>query len=258
MIADASRAQLRQEKLKARARFTRARKAEKKYASQLVAVARQVGVIVKGLAPQGIVRDLPQLTHALDRYAELLRPWAVSVAGSMVAEVAQRDERAWAELSRETGRSLRFEVRSAPTGEAMRQILAENVDFITSLPREAAQRVHKLTIEGMSAGTRAEETAKEILKSGHVTASRAKLIARTETTRTVTAMVEARSVHVGSEGYIWRTSEDSDVRDLHRRLNGKFFKWSEPPVAGESGERAHAGAIYNCRCYPEPVVPDRV
>jgi hypothetical protein len=27
-------------------------------------------------------------------------------------------------------------------------------------------------------------------------------------------------------------------------------------VAGEQGEHAHAGMIYNCRCYPEPVIPE--
>lgn len=256
MVADRDR--VKQEQRKARERFMRARRAEKAYGRQLTAVARQVGVIINGMAPNGQVRNLPELTTALDRYADLLHPWAIPVAQSMVAEVARRDERAWAELSRQIGRSLRFEVLYAPTGQAMKKIMRENVDLITSLPREAAQRVHRLTIEAMSDGTRAADIAREIMRSGQVTVARAKLIARTETTRTVTAMVEARSVHVGSDGYVWRTAEDSDVRPLHRRLNGKFIRWNSPPVAGENGERAHAGAIYNCRCYPEPVIPDQV
>lgn len=246
------------DRLAARERFRKAHRAEVKFGRQLRMVAKQVGNIVKTLAPAGDVSNLPQLNQALAKYADMLRPWAKAVAESMVAEVGQRDGLAWAELGRDLGRSLRTEIKHAPTGASMRQIMAEAEDLITSLPLKAAQRVHELAIEGMSSSTRARETAKEIERTGQVTASRAMLIARTETTRAATAMVHARAKFIGSEGYIWRTAGDSDVRKLHKKLEGKFVRWDEPPVAGEHGERAHAGAIYNCRCYPEPVIPDDV
>lgn len=252
------RRDMRQQRIKARERFVRARKAEKGFQRQLVQVAKQVGHIVDGLAPSGVVKDMPQLSVALSKYSELLTPWAKAVSAKMVAEVDQRDEYAWSEMGREIGRNLRAEVRNAPTGELMRELMAEQVDLITSLPIKAAQRVHKLTIEGLSDGTRAAETAKEIMRTGHVTESRARMIARTETSRTVTAMTQGRAEYIGSEGYVWRTSQDSDVRELHRHLEGKFIRWDDPPVAGENGERAHAGAIYNCRCWTEPVIPDKV
>ena len=112
--------------------------------------------------------------------------------------------------------------------------------------------------ESMTTGTRAKETVAEILKTGEVTRSRAMLIARTETGRASTAMTEARAQYLGSEGYIWRTAKDGDVRKEHKKLEGKFFRWSEPPVSGSSGERSHPGAIYNCRCYPEVVIPENL
>lgn len=249
-------AELRRRRQLERERFQRARRAERSYARKLKGVAQQVGVIVQGFAPNGIVRAPAGLSNALNRYSELLRPWAREVAQSMVDDVANRDANAWAELSRTMGRELRKEIKNAPTGVAMRALMDEQVDLITSLPTHAARRVHSLTIEALSDGRRAASIAKEILRTGHVTQSRAMLIARTETSRTATAMTESRAVYVGSEGYFWRTVGDSDVRPLHRKLNGHFFKWDEPPVAGENGERSHPGAIYNCRCYPEPVLPD--
>lgn len=252
------RQQAKRKRLKAKERFKRSRLAEKSFARSLRAVANQVGSIVNGLAPDGNVEDFPQLNRALERYAELLRPWATSVSARMVAEVAQRDEHAWEESAQELGRSLRNEVRRAPTGKVMQQLMSEQVDLIQSLPLEASQRVHKLVIEGLSGGTRAKEIAQEIKRSGKVTASRAMLIARTETSRTATSMTEARATFIGSEGYIWRTAGDADVREIHRKLNGKFFRWDDPPVSGENGERSHPGGIYNCRCYPEPVIPDEV
>lgn len=251
-----TQAQLRAKRKQERDRFMRARKAEKRYARSLRAVAKQVGHIVAGFAPNGVVRATATLANALNRYSELLRPWAKEVAQTMIDEVNGRDAKAWAEQGRVIGRELRKEVLKAPTGIAMRALLDEQVDLITSLPTQAAQRVHKLTLEAMSSGVRAAETAKEIMRTGHVTESRAMLIARTETSRTATAMTEARAVYIGSPGYIWRTVGDSDVRPLHRKLNGRIFKWDEPPVSGENGERSHPGAIYNCRCYPEPIIPE--
>lgn len=210
------------------------------------------------MAPRGVVTSMTQLNAALGRYAEMLRPWATVVAERMIAEVDRRDARAWAELGEEIGRNLRMEVRSAQMAPVYHALLQEQVELITSLPRQAARRVNKLMLEGMVSGGRAKEAAQEIMRTGEVTKNRAMLIARTETSRTVTATVEARAKAVGSVGYIWRTAEDADVRPLHRKLEGEFFRWNSPPVAGENGERALPGAIYNCRCYPEPVLPDEI
>lgn len=248
--------QAKQQRIKSRERFVRARKATKTYSRQLKAVAETVGRIVEGLAPQGIVTNMPEIRNALERYADLITPWAKAVANQMLAEVAQRDEVAWYELGRDVGVELRRQISAAPIAEAMRALQDEQVELITSLPRKAAQRVHNLALEATLSGTRAKETAQEIMRTGKVTESRAMLIARTETSRTVTAITEARATHIGSEQYIWHTAGDMDVRDLHQKLNGKVFRWDEPPIIGEDGERGHPGTIYNCRCYPEPILPD--
>ena len=79
------------------------------------------------------------------------------------------------------------------------------------------------------------------------------LIARTEVARTASGLTEARARHVGSDGYFWRTAKDADVRDSHRQMEGKFVKWNEPPTLSD-GTVTHAGQIYNCRCYAEPVI----
>lgn len=256
-----AKAQARAERKQARERFNHAKRATKVFERQLRAVARQVGVIVNGMTSRGRVLAPEQLMHSLRRYSDLLRPWAQHVSASMIAEVAQRDELAWTRMGREIGRELRTEIRSAPTGQLMKQLMAERVDLITSLPTKAAERVHKLTIEAMSeTGARAAEIAKEIMRTGHVTESRAMLIARTEVSSTASVFTEARARHVGSEGYFWRTVGDSDVRHDHARLDGKFIPWDDPPIAGTgkggAAVRYHAGRGPNCRCYPEPSLPD--
>jgi len=244
--------QFRDRKKKRQAPTTR--RAELRYASQLRKVAVQVGHLINGF-PAGDPAAVPTITQLLGKYAEALAPWAERAAAQMLAEVDARDRGMWEQLSDEMSRELRKEIRTAPTGARMQALLQEQVTLITSLPKDAAQRVHELTLAGIEDSTRAKEIAKEIARSGEVSVSRANLIARTEVARTASTLTQARAEHVGSEGYVWRTSGDSDVRHSHKQMNGKFVRWDSPPTLSD-GTTTHAGQIYNCRCYPEPVIPE--
>lgn len=230
--------------------------AEQRYGMQLKKVAAQVQAIISPFEP-GDIGSVPTIQQLLDAYAEMLKPWATMTASNMLMDVALRDESAWKTMAKEMSRSLREEITGAPTGRVLQELLAEQVDLITSIPREAGQRVHELTLKGLEDSTRASEIAKEIMRSGEVAKSRAMLIARTEVSRTATSLTQARAQFVGSDSYIWRTSSDSDVRADHRKLNGKVFRWDDPPVVDDrSGMRAHPGCSPNCRCYAEPIIPD--
>lgn len=235
----------------------RARRLEERYSRDLRKIARAVGDIVKAWMPSDLAVDLshvPGLQAALARYAEAIRPWAHASADRIVAEVAIRDRKAWAARTKAMSRALRHELTNAPTGQAMQLLIAEQVEQITSLPREAGQRVYDLALKGLEEGGRAPSIAREILRTGEVTAGRATMIGRTAVSTTASTLTEVRSRHVGSTGYIWRTAGDSDVRRSHRDMEGEFVDWDKPPTL--DGYKAHAGRAANCRCYPEPVLPD--
>lgn len=249
--------QLRAERFSARQRYFKARRAGATFTRQLRGVAKQIGIIVNGMSPGGVPVSLPSLTNALHRYSDLLRPWAKAVSEEMVTRVALSDKIAWTQHAQSLGRAIRSEVFNAPTGQVFQEMLNEQVALITSLPLKAAQRVHHLTIEALTTtSARASDIANEILRTGHVTESRAMLIARTEVARTASALTMSRAQYVGSEGYIWRTVGDSDVRERHRHMEGKYVRWDSPPQMEPSLGRYHAGMGPNCRCYPEPVLPD--
>ncbi len=242
--------------------FAQVRRAEEQYATSLRRIARTVGDFIKGLFPGGRPAHddaLAQLTAGLAGYAEVLTPWAEAVARRMVVDVSQRDERAWARLGDRMSRALHREMTTTPLGSVVRERLATQVMLIKSLPLEAARRVQNLTIEQrVVGGGRAKDLVDEIMRSGEVTRNRAVLIARTETGRTATEFVRARAEHLGSTHFIWRTAKDRDVRKEHRQLEGRPFRWDDPPVAEASGARHLPGAFPNCRCWAEPVVPDYV
>jgi SPP1 gp7 family putative phage head morphogenesis protein len=242
----------------ARERFVRARIVQQQFERQLAAVARQVGILIRGIAPDGNVqlRDMPVLRAILKKYSETLEPWAQAVVEKMQAEISQRDLKAWHGLAESVGRNLKLEIQAAPVGMKMRQMREEQIKLITSIPVEAATRVHEFSQKLLVESGRADELKREILRSGQVSASKARTIARTEVAKTASTLTQARAEHIGSTHYIWRTSMDPDVRLYHKRLEGKPIAWGDPPVVSDNGRRAHAGQDINCRCYPEPIIPD--
>lgn len=224
---------------------------EQRYALQLRKVAQQVGSIIQPFTP-GDMSQVPTIEQLLNAYADMLKGWATQTASNMLMDVALRDEQAWQTMAKELSAGLRQEIRNAPTGRVMQQLLVEQVGLIQSIPREAAQRVHRLTLEGLEDSTRFQEIAKEIRNSTGVAESRAVLIARTEVSRASTTLTQARAESIGSEGYFWETASDGTVRPSHKAMQGKFVKWSEPPTL--DGLKGHAGCTPNCRCWARVAV----
>lgn len=229
---------------------------EKKYGRQLRQIASYIDSIVKGFD----VTDetvYPSIVTALRKYAESLDVWAVNASSRILMDVALRDEKTWLIYAQDMSVGVRKEIRETDVGVVMQKLLSDQVGLIKSLPLNAAQRVQDLATNAIIDGQRASGVVEAILATGDITKARANTIARTEISRATTAFTEARAKDLGSDGYIWRTSEDSDVRHEHAELNGKFIRWDSPPIADKkSGTRAHAGCIWNCRCYPEPVIPE--
>lgn len=267
--------------------FFRARKAESGFGASLRHLARQIARIIEAYAPQngdpipphGILR----IGQALDDYARAIEPWARAVSWRMIAETNRRDKTAWEQYTQGMGAALRRELREAPIGEAVQRLLAGQVDLITSLPREAAQWVHEQALNALEAGHRYQErTAIESGWSPELGAwtreppprtelaealakatpgateqwlrNRATLIARTETARTASVLVQARSEAIGVTHYVWKTAGDWKVRESHRKLNNSVQRWDEPPLSDPPDYHSHPGQIWNCRCTALPVL----
>ena len=229
---------------------------EIRYSQQLRKIAGYVDTIVKGFD----VKDetvYPSMVTALRKYAESLDVWAKHASGKIIMDVALRDEQTWLIYAKDMSRGLRDQIRNSDIGAVYQEMLDRQVGLIKSLPLNAAQRVQDLATRAVIEGGRADEISSLIMATGDVTKARANTIARTEISRATTLFTQARAEALGSDGYIWRTSEDSDVRHDHNELNGVFVPWDKPPIADKrTGTRAHAGCIWNCRCYPEPVIPE--
>ncbi|WP_220389001.1 phage head morphogenesis protein [Paenibacillus tyrfis] len=144
---------------------------------------------------------------------------------------------------------------------AVRNQIERNATIIKSIPLDVSKLVTEhILVESMK-GVRAIDIAEQIKELfPEKSNARAELIARTETSKTSTALTRARSENLGVDWYVWRTSEDSRVRDSHALMNGVLIRWSDPPSPEQlDGEKRsyghyHAGEIFYCRCYGEPVI----
>jgi len=67
---------------------------------------------------------------------------------------------------------------------------------------------------------------------------------------------QSRYKDSGIERYKWSTAGDERVSENHKKLNGKVFIWSAPPISGKNGERLHPGEGFGCRCIAIPVLED--
>lgn len=126
--------------------------------------------------------------------------------------------------------------------------VAENVALIRSVPNKYFDDVEKRVLAGVNAGLRHEEIARDLQERFHVAESSAKLIARDQVGKFYGQLNEARQTDLGVTGYVWRTANDSRVREEHAEREGQDYSWADPPFDG------HPGEAINCRCYAEPVL----
>jgi hypothetical protein len=130
------------------------------YGRQLRALARQITAIIEAFAPHHPDApwepgDLGRLEQALDDYGDAIGPWATRIAWNMLVEVERRERTAWRRYTEGMGAALQREIASFPTGATMEALLRQQVDLITSLPTDASERVHALTLQALSEGVRA-------------------------------------------------------------------------------------------------------
>lgn len=236
------------------------RRVTSRYANTLKKVAKHIADFGKSVSLDDPA-SIADFINAMNGYAKVITPWARAQGARVMGQVDQRDQQYWFDYAKEMGGAVRQEILHAPTGKVMRESIARQVDLITSLPTEAAERVHQLAIGGVSSGMRAEEISNRIIAEGQLDTAiknpkaRANLIARTEVARAQTEFYQARAKVMGSTQYIWRTVGDARVRDTHRDMEGKVCDWANPP-APEDKQHYHPGCFPNCRCWAEAILPE--
>lgn len=242
--------------------FQASKSAETAFYRSLKKVAQNSGQIIEAYTVGASITDLKRMTKLLEDYAEAITPWAKRQSLKLLDSISKTNKRQFKKESVKLGKALQAGVGEGETGRVAMALMNEQVALIKSIPIETGLRAQKIAADNFLQGTRAvpdkeivDRLKKEMGMSTEVAVNRAKLIARTETARASASFVQARAVSLGSKGYIWRASMDGATRESHAEMNGKYVPYGPPPLLSD-GTRTHAGEIYNCRCYQDPVLPD--
>jgi SPP1 gp7 family putative phage head morphogenesis protein len=211
--------------------------------------------------------DLRSILRTIKKFAESkeFQEYAEKSAMKMVTSLFSDAGKTWREAARKNSKgkeiyeALRKEFNT-PIGLSVREQIERNATLIKSMPKSISKEITEHVASETLKGRRAEYIAKDLQKMyPHMMESKAKLIARTEVSKTSTALTKARCENLGLNWYIWRTSEDQRVRSSHSHMEGVLVCWNNPPspemLIGEKFVGYYnAGNIYNCRCYPEVVI----
>ena len=220
-----------------------------------------------------VQRTLMSLAHTPEftRFAE-------SAAVKMVTGLFDDQGRTWRQAAKANMKSrmlyqaMQKELQGQ-TGRLLMVQIQRNAGIIKTLPLNSSLDVTAYIQRESMKGRRASAIAEEILaKFPEHTKARAELIARTEVSKTQTALTESRSRLYGVNWYVWRAvggkGGDGRTRKSHRNMSGVLVSWDDPPapedlfpVIGKNGRKYrntlghyHAGCCPNCRCYAEPVI----
>lgn len=115
--------------------------------------------------------------------------------------------------------------------------------------------VGQMAIEGKSRLTIQEYIQNQF----KVSQRKAKFLTRNESSIAVTEYLSAKYQEEGFQEFKWITNLDGRERELHKQLNGKIFRFDDPPIIYINEKRGTIqkglpGETYNCRCTFVPVL----
>ena len=126
-------------------------------------------------------------------------------------------------------------------------------DWVAKKIPEMRQKVQQAVLEGYR-----EIDVQKMLENEYGIAERkAKFLAQNETSIMLAQIKKVHYSAMGFDSFMWHTILDARERPLHRMLNGKIFRFDDPPVIDErTGQKGLPGETYNCRCDLTPIMSD--
>lgn len=201
--------------------------------------------------------------HSFETYCQEL-------ALKMVTSVYRKTEGNWRKAAEQNTKghdiyeAIKKEKQNVLIESTIKKLIEQNAYYIKTLPLEIASDMTKYIEKETAKGRRAEELAQEIKKRfPEKSKANARCIARTEVSKAQSALTRARAETLNIQWYIWRTSQDERVRNAHKHMEGVLINWKDPPSPEQLSKskyqygKYHAGEIFNCRCYAEPIVDIR-
>lgn len=177
---------------------------------------------------------------------------AQNTVNDILALEAIRHTDTFIEVARRTlGINLRSVVQQEDLGDYLQAAAARNASLIKGLADDVVKRIEQTVYENSIAGNSVATLRANLKEQFDISDRRARLLARDQSSKLNSDLNRIRQEQAGVTEYIWSTSRDERVRERHKRLEGKVYKWGQPTGA-EQG--LPPGQPINCRCVARGVV----
>lgn len=232
-----------------------ARELRKLYASE---AATRHGMAAMDAAPS-FASKARILTNALaSRFQVLFDGRARTLAEALARDVDRSSKSTLHSSLKDVsgGLSLKTSVITPRVREVASATVQQNVALIKSIPQQYFTDIQTGVMRSVQSGNGVQEILQVIEKTAQVTENRAKLIARDQTSKAITAVNSARMQALRIRKFEWlHSGGGKEPRKLHQELSGQVFSLDDPPVIDErTGERGLPGQLINCRCRMVPVI----
>lgn len=209
-----------------------------------------------------------QLSRINRRFESLnINSFSEKLANGFLSRLSRNNQKSMSSnIKNVTGIDLAGQINSSDVDKLLNIKISENVALITSFKNGFVEDIGKIIRDNVLDGQRSTRLITEIKERGNVSQSRAKLIARTETSKVNAQITQLRAEALGSRTYVWSTVIDERTRRDHVVMDGLTCQFGDNTTFSDDGGKTWrkrseiggveilAGDIYNCRCTPLPIV----
>lgn len=232
------------------------------YMQSIVVEELQRDTMNDALFSKGVELLASQMDRILNRLEAMdINNFATSLARGFVNRMNRNSSDSFnSNLKNSIGVDMNKIVSPPEISDALNVAIAQNTALIKSIKDEYKEKVSKLIRDNVLSGERPSNIVTQVKDIGGVTKNRAAFIARDQTAKINSDLVQIRSETLGSDTYVWSGSMDERERQSHKVMEGKLCKWSDPTVYSDDdgktwkkrsaigGEEVNVGKSYNCRC----------
>lgn len=186
------------------------------------------------------------LAQAAARAAAAWRPTEVYAVAKKFGQRTNDFQRAQLDQQVRSAMGVSLSMIERPITAKLEGFAALNVDLIKTVPERYFDRIRMDVEDAFDSGMEPDTLADLFIERDGMAENDARRIARDQIGKLNGQLNEERQTAMGVSGYIWRTANDSRVRDEHADREGQHFDWDDPPEDG------HPGEPIQCRCFAEP------
>lgn len=152
---------------------------------------------------------------------------------------------------------LDFDFTQDQKEEIARNYVSNMKLYIKNWAAKRIPEMRRKVAQAVLEGYREIDVQKMLENEYGIMERKAKFLAQNETSIMLAQIKKVHYSAMGFDSFMWHTVLDARERPLHRMLNGKIFRFDDPPVIDErTGQKGLPGETYNCRCDLTPIMSD--